>query len=149
MLVAMSQGHGAHLAHQIRDWLHTYLATNQLPLHKISHHMSSLLDDEDIASKIKLHIMGVAADQGHFRADTIVDFIASEGMQAKLEKKGVPIQNRTISVWTARCWLKALDFCFGHHKNGMYIDRHEREDVVEYQNTFMKRWVKDYKPRSV
>ncbi|KAJ7848518.1 hypothetical protein B0H14DRAFT_3453147 [Mycena olivaceomarginata] len=49
--------------------------------------MSSLLDDEDIASKIKLHIMGVAADQGHFRADTIVDFIASKAMQAKLEKK--------------------------------------------------------------
>jgi hypothetical protein len=66
MLVAMSQGHGAHLAHRICDWLHTYLITNQLPLHKIGRHMSSLLDDENIASKIKLHIMGVATDQGHF-----------------------------------------------------------------------------------
>jgi hypothetical protein len=64
--------------------------------------MSSLLDDEDIASKIKLHLTGVAAQNGHFRADTIVDFIASEGMQNKLEKKGIPIQGRTISVWMAR-----------------------------------------------
>jgi hypothetical protein len=117
MLIATFQGHGAHLARRIRDWLHTYLAINQLPLHKIGRHTSSPLDDKDIASKIKLHIMGVDADQGHFRADTIVDFIASEAMQPKLEKKGVPIQDRTISVWTARRWLKALDFRFGRRKS--------------------------------
>jgi hypothetical protein len=68
-------------------------------------------------------------------------------MQAKLEKKGVPIQDRTISVWTARRWLKALDFRFGRRKNGMYIDGHEREDIVEYRNAFTKRWVEEYEPR--
>jgi hypothetical protein len=147
LVIAKSQGHGPHLARRVRDWLHTYLSKNELPLHKIGRHMSSLLDDEDIASKIKLHLMGVAAQNGHFRADTIVDFIASEGMQNKLEKKGIPIQGRTISVWTARRWLKALDFRFGRRKNGMYVDGHEREDVVKYRNAFTKRWVEDYEPR--
>lgn len=147
LVVAKSQGHGPHLARRIRDWLHTYLSKKQLPLHKIGRHMSSLLDDEDIASKIKLHLMGVAAEDGHFRADTLVNFVASEAMQTKLEKKGIPIQNRTISVWTARRWLKALDFRFGRRKNGMYVDGHEREDVVEYRNAFTKRWVEDYEPR--
>jgi hypothetical protein len=147
LVIAKSQGHGPHLARRVRDWLHTYLSKNELPLHKIGRHMSSLLDDEDIALKIKLHLMGVAAQNGHFRADTIVDFIASEGMQNKLEKKGIPIQGRTISVWTARRWLKALDFRFGCRKNGMYVDGHEREDVVKYRNAFTKRWVEDYEPR--
>ncbi|KAJ7118174.1 hypothetical protein C8R44DRAFT_738128 [Mycena epipterygia] len=35
MIVARSQGHGSHLAHRIWDWLHIYLARNELPLHKI------------------------------------------------------------------------------------------------------------------
>lgn len=54
MVVAKSQGHGTHLARRIRDWLHTYLATKKLPLHKIGRYMSSLMDDEDFALAIKL-----------------------------------------------------------------------------------------------
>ncbi|KAJ7118185.1 hypothetical protein C8R44DRAFT_625831, partial [Mycena epipterygia] len=59
------------------------------------------------------------------------------------------IQKRSISVWTARRWLKNLDWQFGHRKNGMYVDGHEREDVVAYRTAFVKRWLEQYEPRMV
>ncbi|KAJ7463069.1 hypothetical protein B0H11DRAFT_1629796, partial [Mycena galericulata] len=57
------------------------------------------------------------------------------------------VQQHTISVWTAHCWLKTLDFRFGRRKNGMYIDGHERDDVVKYRMAFVKRWIQEYEPR--
>jgi hypothetical protein len=35
--------------------------------------------------------------KGHFRADTLVEFIASPAMQTKLEMKGIPVQERKLS----------------------------------------------------
>jgi hypothetical protein len=46
-------------------------------------------------------------------------------------------------VRTARRWLKKLDWRYGRKKNGMYIDGHEREDVVQYRKEFLARW-KEY-----
>ncbi|KAJ7455083.1 hypothetical protein FB451DRAFT_985540, partial [Mycena latifolia] len=147
MIVSESQGHGSYLARRIREWLHTYLSTDKLPLHKIGRYASSLLDDEDFSLAIKLHLQAVAEKNGHFRANTIVDYVASPEMQALLVERGVPVQQHTISVWTARRWLKTLDFRFGRRKNGMYIDGHERDDVVKYRMAFVKRWIEEYEPR--
>ncbi|KAJ7731843.1 hypothetical protein B0H16DRAFT_1329057 [Mycena metata] len=68
-------------------------------------------------------------------------------MQDLLDEAG--IHKRSISVWTARRWLKRLDWRYGHRKNGMYIDGHEREDVVAYRAAFVKRWLEEYEPRMV
>ncbi|KAF9016780.1 hypothetical protein BDZ89DRAFT_961647 [Hymenopellis radicata] len=52
-------------------------------------------------------------------------------------------------VWTARHWLKALDCRYERRKNGMYVDGHERDDVVVYRTAFVKRWLQEYEPRMV
>ncbi|KAF7297803.1 hypothetical protein MKEN_01404000 [Mycena kentingensis (nom. inval.)] len=148
-VIAKSQGCGSHLARRIRDWLHVFLAKRELPKHNIGEYDSSLLDDEDFELKVKLHVQGIAAKDGHFRAQDVADFVASVDVQAELESKGIPIQEHTISVRTARRWLKRLDFRFGVRKNGLYIDGHEREDVVAYRNAFVKRWMDEYEPRMV
>jgi len=114
------------------------VATHKRPLHKIGPYASSLLDDEDFSLAIKLHLQAVAEKDGHFRANTIVDYVASPEMQATLEEKGVPLQECIISVWTARRWLKTLDYRFGRRKNGMYVDGHEHDDVVKYCMAFVK-----------
>jgi hypothetical protein len=59
-------------------------------------------------------------------------------MQAKLGTKA-----RGIFVRTARHRLKKLDWQYGRKRNGMYVDGHEREDVVQYRNEFLKHW-KEY-----
>ncbi|KAJ6589656.1 hypothetical protein B0H19DRAFT_1304072, partial [Mycena capillaripes] len=67
------------------------------------------------------------------------------GDAEKLAEAG--LRKRSISVWTARRWLKRLDWRYGHRRNGMYIDGHEREDVVAYRTEFVKRWLEEYEPR--
>ncbi|KAJ7433379.1 hypothetical protein B0H11DRAFT_2259444 [Mycena galericulata] len=54
---------------------------------------------------------------------------------------------RAIHCWrVAQRWLKKLDWRYGKKKTGMYIDGHEREDVVAYRQAFCQRW-KDYEKR--
>ena len=48
---------------------------------------------------------------------------------------------RKISVDTARRWLHHLDFKVLDRKNGVYIDGHEREDVVAYRKEFIQKMV--------
>src|SRR4051794_27135484 len=45
----------------------------------------------------------------------------------------------TIHVNTARNYLKELRYIYVKVKKGMYIDGHEREDVVAYQKIFLER----------
>ena len=45
---------------------------------------------------------------------------------------------QTISVCTANRWLHQLGFTPQSHKEGPYVDGHEREDVVKSREEFLK-----------
>lgn len=45
-----------------------------------------------------------------------------------------------IRARTARRWLRKLGFSFSEVKKDVYVDGHERPDVVEYRNDFLQRW---------
>ncbi|KAJ7712776.1 hypothetical protein B0H16DRAFT_1811966 [Mycena metata] len=147
MIVSKSQGHGVYRARSIRRWIHTFLAHKKLPLHRYGQYHSSILNDEDFSDAIKLHLQHLSAKDGHFTAQGLVDYVASPEIQQKLEDAN--IRKRSISVWTARRWLRRLDWRYGRRRNGMYIDGHEREDIVEYRTAFVKRWLEKYEPRMV
>ena len=54
-----------------------------------------------------------------------------------------------IRARTARCWLKKMGFSFGEVKKDVYVDGHEREDVVKYRNEeFLPAW-KEFSRRMV
>ncbi|KAJ7159143.1 hypothetical protein C8R43DRAFT_859265, partial [Mycena crocata] len=108
-----------------------------------------ILDDEDFADTIKLHLQSVSEKDGHFTAQTLVDLVASPEIQEKISEAGVAKQS--ISIWTARRWLEKLDWRYGRQKNGMYIDGHDDtpEDVVAYRAAFVRHWMEQYKPRMV
>jgi hypothetical protein len=146
LIAAKSQGvgirNGSKRARNIRTWIHRYLVHSKLPLHRHGQHQSSILDDEDFSQDIQLHLMEMAKN-GYIRAEDVVDYVASPQIQAKLGSKA-----RGISIRTARCWLKKLDWRYGRKRNGMYVDGHEREDVVQYRNEFLKRW-QEYEKRMV
>ena len=48
---------------------------------------------------------------------------------------------RKISVETARRWLHELGFEVLTAKKGCFVDGHERQDVVEYRDTFLRKMV--------
>ena len=41
---------------------------------------------------------------------------------------------------TAQRWLHQMGWHYGKQKRGMYIDGHEREDVIKYREEFIGRW---------
>lgn len=48
---------------------------------------------------------------------------------------------RKIAFETARKWMHELGFSVVAKKKGTYVDGHERDDVVEYRRTFLRRMV--------
>lgn len=109
-LVAKSQGHGNYWACSIQTWIHKYLTSGKLPLHFSGHYHSSILEDEDIAQSIQLHLVEVAKDE-YICAQDIVDYIATDKMQDMLGSK-----KRGICLRTPQQWLQKLDWQYGRKK---------------------------------
>ena len=83
------------------------------------------------------------AKNRYIQAQDVVDYVATPGIQEKLETKA-----RGISLRTGQRWLKKLNWWYNQKRNGMYIDGHEQKDVVQYWDGFLKRW-KGYEKRMV
>jgi hypothetical protein len=143
LVVSKSQGQGINHTRNIRTWIHQFLRNGKLPLHRYGQYHSSILEDEDFAQEIQLHLSEVQQQEGHIRAQDIVDYIAKPEVQERLGAKAKVILKRT-----AQRWLHKLDWRYGRKWNGMYINGHECTDVVEYRNQFLRRW-QEYKKRMV
>lgn len=146
-LASKAQGKGMGYARKIRTWIHTYLDNKNLPKDNYGTSNHSLLADEDFAQTMQLYLLE-RSKGGYITAKDVVDFVATEEMQEKIKSKGDGTKT-TISFRTAHRWLNVLNWRYGKKKRGMYIDGHEREDVVEYRRAFVERWRKEYEPRMV
>lgn len=50
---------------------------------------------------------------------------------------GLDLNGSKISEWCARRWLQKLGYDVTEVKKGVYVDGHERPDVVEYRKKFI------------
>lgn len=92
-----------------------------------------MLENDDIAHELKI-ILSKRVKNGFLTATDVVDVVSSPEMQAQIVKAS--FDRPTISLSTACCWLSKLGWWYGKHC-GMYVDGHEREDVVEYRQAFV------------
>jgi hypothetical protein len=68
-------------------------------------------------------------------ASAIVKYLAKPDVQHRYKL------SKTISLVMAQNWMKTCGFRWTTAKNGQYIDGHEREDVVNYQQKkFLPVW---------
>ena len=137
-------GHGVNHARNMRTWIRHFLATEKLPLHRYGTFCSSILEDENFAQDVQLHLTEISKN-GYIRAQDVVDYIATPDIQERLAKLGKAC---TISLRTAQRWLGKLSWRYTKKRNGMYIDGHECEDIVAYRQGFVERW-KQYEKRFV
>ena len=137
LISSKAQGHGISHARRIREWILRYLRHEVLPLHCLGQAKWTAFEDEDIAREIKLRLTEKVKGP-YMKAGDVVDVIASPEIQAILRQKG--ICKPSITERTARRWLAGLGWRYGKMQSGMYIDGHEREDVVEYRQQFVVRW---------
>jgi hypothetical protein len=76
---------------------------------------------------IRQHLQGLR----NFTTHDVKIFIESDAMQACIGTR-----RKKVSLKTVQRWLKEYHR-YGHPQKGMYIDGHEREDVVAYWNSFL------------
>ena len=138
-MAATAGGCGQYLARRVRQWTLHWVTSNYdpqfLPLTNYGRFNTQALQDEDLSNRIQLHLQELAKKYQHIRAQDIVNFVSSPEMQGCMGTK-----RSTISVYTARRWLKAHEWRYRELGKGMYKDGHEREDVVEYRAGFLKRF---------
>ena len=96
-----------------------------------------MLDDEDISQHIQLQITAHTKGQ-YIAASHVVEVVASKEVQDKFTSSG--ITKPTITERTACRWLQKLNWRYGPTQHGMYLDGHERPDVVAYREAFVERW---------
>ena len=143
LVVAKARGQGVTHARNLRKWILDFIRDGQLPLHRFGQSRWTILEDEDLSQSLQLQLEE-RAKQGYIKAVDVVEIISSPDMQANLRRVGVC--KPTITERTACNWLKKLSWRYEEKRNGMYIDGHEREDVVQYRKAFVARW-KEYEKR--
>ena len=142
-MVSKVQGCGVSRAHRLQEWILTFSQSGELPVHNYGQPKWNVLDDEDISQSLQSLLMSYIKGC-YITARDVVEVVSGTTMQDKFSCSG--ISHPSISKRTACRWLKWLSWCYGPMKNGMYMDGHEREDVVAYRTAFVARW-KEYEKR--
>jgi hypothetical protein len=137
IITAKAQGQGKTRARTIREWVLTFVHTGELPHHHMCWKRATALADEGVAQAIRLALVE-KGKSGHIDAAMLINVISSLEIQARFVDSG--IDKEVISERTAHRWLGELGWKYGKQKNGMYIDGHEREDVVAYRCAFVERF---------
>lgn len=121
----------------IRRWAEYFLNHKKLPVHQQGCHIKtrSLINDEDIARECRLWLRVQIHDS--ITAHSFSQWIAKE----LHPKVGLP-SPITVSESTATRWLHLLGLNYGAYRKGMYVDGHERADVVQYRSEFLERMLK-------
>lgn len=96
-----------------------------------------MVNDKDLACAIK-GALREKAKSGFLTAADIMEVVSGPDIQEQLAHTG--IFRPSISKSTACRWLGKLGWLHGRHQNGMYVDGHECEDVVEYRKGFVERF---------
>ena len=121
-------GDGVYFARRVRALAHHYQIYEQLPIeHRGGKRVGSChLDDEDVQKEartwLKSQKVGSVTSSGFCRALNVLI----------LPQLGIALK-KPLSNCTARRWLYKLGFRRKPLSKGVYMDGHERPDVVEYR----------------
>lgn len=89
-----------------------------------------MLDKGDLAYEIKLHLQGIGK---YIRALDVVHFLSTPDIKTRYGIAKPP------SLSTAKRWMHQMGYRWRKTPSGLYIDGHEREDVVVYRQTVFLR----------
>ncbi|KAG1738317.1 uncharacterized protein EDB91DRAFT_1054548 [Suillus paluster] len=123
---------GPWLGRNLHSWARAYINDRaNFPTHKFGLNVSRI-EDEALAADIKTHLQSLGK---YIRAEDIANYLKDPEVQ---KRHGF---SKSISPATAKCWMKKLGFHWKTEGKGMYLDGHERGDIVEYrQNIFLPVW---------
>lgn len=119
-------------AEWLRQWTRAFMRNRDaLPYNLYGQWTPSLLEKGELAYDIKVHLQGIGK---YVRAQDIVEFLDTPDIKIRY---GL---SKTISLSTAKRWMSKMDYRWRKSPSGLYVDGHEREDVVAYrQEVFLPR----------
>ena len=136
LIAATASGKGTHLARLARTWCRRYLNDNKcIPVNLYGTWKRSIISDEDFASEIQSYLLSLGKE--NLSTKDVFDYLNTPEVLDQLGRE------KPITMRTASTWMHAMGYRYGKGPTGMYIDGHERQDVVEYrQNVFLPLWAK-------
>ncbi|KAF8706049.1 hypothetical protein RHS03_05255, partial [Rhizoctonia solani] len=131
-IAAIANSHSPKYGAKIRQFIQTFIETGNLPMNNYGVSNHSILENEDLASKIKAHIQSKGK---YVKAEDIVKYMQKPEVRERFKTEEVPC------LRTAQRWMRDLQYRWTKDPKGQYTDGHEREDVVNYcNNTFIPNW---------
>jgi len=127
----------------VREWRnHFFENDGELPYSKQGQYQCSgvLWSSENLNKKALLFIRDNAHVKGkpNLTSGHFCQWVNDELLPNELPEPGFP---RKISIETGRKWMHELGFEVLQAKKGTFVDGHERDDVVTYRKTFLRRMV--------
>ncbi|KII87524.1 hypothetical protein PLICRDRAFT_112639 [Plicaturopsis crispa FD-325 SS-3] len=121
-------------ARQLRSWARAFIGDrSDIPTNPYGSWNISWLDENDLSEEIQLHLQSIGK---YVRAMDMVHYLDRPEVKERLRMK------KTISLATAKRWMKKVGYRWTKNFKGQYVDGHERDDVVFYrQNVFLPKWV--------
>ena len=138
IVVAQAQGRGVACACVLWEWLLCFLKDKTIPAHQSPGSRWSVIEDKDVANEIQMALTEKTKGCGYLTATDLIKVVESAPVQACFAQ--LQVLKPSICEHTARHWMKKMNYHYGRHPNGMYIDGHEKDEVVEYQSAFVERW---------
>ncbi|KAF0701900.1 hypothetical protein AaE_016253 [Aphanomyces astaci] len=120
----------------VQNWCKAYQFHGCLPGSRRGQHKKtpSLIHDEDFLRKC-----------GHWLRSTRPSMRSPRTFRVHLNDVILPeltgAVKSTVSEATARRWMIHAGYKYGSWKKDVYIDGHERDDVVEYRKSFCSTWI--------
>ena len=101
-------------------------------------HYVTLMSNEELCDTAREHVRENAAPRGrpNLTAAAFCQWVNNELLPNTVLDPGYP---RRVSVETARKWLHDLGFKVLQMSKGVFIDGHERPDVVESREKFLRK----------
>ena len=131
---AIGMGRGAHCVRRLCELNHAFLTDHKiLPINPYGDWNKSLLVNENIVNEVSIYLLSLRKNE--FTAKHLMDFLHRADIKGKY---GI---ERNISHKTACRYLHTLGYRYQSTPKGQYVDGHEREDVITYQEkVFLPKW---------
>ncbi|KAH9115605.1 hypothetical protein LEN26_012972 [Aphanomyces euteiches] len=120
----------------VQNWAKAYARDGQLPESQRGKHQksSSMIHDEDFLSKC-----------GKWLRTTLPPQRTPRNFQLYLNEILLPsltgALQTTVSIETSRRWMIHAGYKYGAWSKDVFLDGHERHDVVEYRADFCRKWI--------
>jgi hypothetical protein len=121
---------GPYFARKLREWTRAYIEDRSIPENQYGTWAESLVDNENLRQELNMYLQSIGK---YVTAIHLVQYMVHDDMKThwKLKWDGI---SHAMAVW----WMGKFSYRWTFQPSGQFVNSHEREDIVNYQqNIFL------------